>query len=88
MVRSLLFKECIMLFSLIDPFGDCWYLTEYLTRMIRWAEKLGTTRFQLLDNGKFVCHVQKCDSGEWRTSDPAFQNCPAMSRVEPQEGGV
>lgn len=77
-----------MLFSLIDPFEGCQYYSEYLSRMIRWSEKLGATRFQLLDNNRFVCHVQKCDSGEWRTSDQAYQNCPAMKRVEPQEGGV
>lgn len=78
----------MMLFSLIDPFSDCQYLSEFPARIIRSAEKLGTTRFQLLDNGRFICHVQKCDAGEWCTSDPEYQRCPAMLRVEPQEGGL
>lgn len=79
----------MMLFGLYDPFSEAQYYSEYLSRMTRWAEELGSTKFQLLgENCKFVCHVQKCDTGEWRTSDPVYQTCPAMLRVEPQEGGV
>lgn len=78
----------MMHFSLIDPFAESQYVSEYLALMIDRAERLGATQFQLLDSKTFVCHVRKCGDGEWQTSDPAFQNCPAMLRVQPMEGGV
>lgn len=75
-----------MIFSLIDPFSDCQYQSLYLARMVDWAERLGTTRFQILDQGKFVCHVRRCDDDVWRTSDAAYQHCELMTRSEPQDG--
>lgn len=67
-----------MNFSLIDPFDECQYLSNSLSRMIELAKKTGATRFQLLEKGKFLCHVQQSDSEEWLATDPKYQNCAVM----------
>lgn len=77
-----------MLFSLIDPFDGAHYRSKHLTRMVQWANELGASRFQIVDDeGKFICHVNKSD-GQWLTSDPQYQTCALMTGVDPLEGGV